>query len=136
MVFIALSLMAHFSGKACCAGLLALGYHNGVNSAQEGEPSDLKVAEDLMRTCYEMYRRTPTGLAPEIAFFSTRDAQRGYPSVSNTAGGGDFVIKPHVSIFHPSHALLVRPAAFVAEDQEGSVHNPSASLLTTWTAAD
>ena len=39
------------------AGLLALGYHHGVDTASKGEPSDLSVAEDLMRTCYEMYRR-------------------------------------------------------------------------------
>lgn len=31
--------------------------------------SDLELAENLMHTCYEMYRQTPTGLAPEIVFF-------------------------------------------------------------------
>jgi Glycosyl hydrolase family 47 len=30
---------------------------------------DLELAENLMHTCYEMYRQTPTGLAPEIVFF-------------------------------------------------------------------
>ena len=88
----------HWNDKLAFAGLLALGHHHGVNTAREGEPDDLAVAEDLMRTCYEMYRRTPTGLAPEIAFFKTKEAaahglsQAGDPE----AGGGDFVIKIHV----------------------------------------
>lgn len=67
-----------------------------METAQEGEPSDLKVAEDLMRTCYEMYRRTQTGLAPEIAFFKSKEAIHGFPSVDGTAGGGDFVVKRNV----------------------------------------
>ncbi len=86
--------MGHF------AGLLALGHHHGVETAQEGEPGDLKVAEDLMRTCYEMYRRTQTGLAPEIAFFKSREATHGHPQVDETAGSGDFVIKRNVSDRH------------------------------------
>jgi len=32
---------------------------------------DLKLAEELGRTCYEMYNVTATGLAPEIAYFNT-----------------------------------------------------------------
>lgn len=40
------------------AGLLALGHHHGVDTATKGEPGDLEIAEDLMRTCYEMYRRS------------------------------------------------------------------------------
>lgn len=79
-------------------GLLALGHHHGINTAAEGEPDDLEVAEELMRTCYEMYRRTPTGLAPEIAFFVTSETTASVPVVTNDAGGGDFVIKPNVGI--------------------------------------
>ncbi|CAC36930.2 Endoplasmic reticulum mannosyl-oligosaccharide 1,2-alpha-mannosidase [Schizosaccharomyces pombe] len=30
---------------------------------------DVKLAQELMRTCYEMYNMTATGLAPEIVFF-------------------------------------------------------------------
>ena len=51
-----------------------------------------------MRTCYEMYRRTPTGLAPELAFFETSEARHSH-SVQVTAensGGGDFLIKQMV----------------------------------------
>ena len=80
-------------------GLLALGHLHGLNSAHPGEPNDLAIAEDLMRTCYEMYRRTPTGLAPELAFFETSEAGHSH-SVQITAensGGGDFIIKPNVS---------------------------------------
>lgn len=31
---------------------------------------DLQLAEELARTCYEMYEVTATGLAPEIAYFN------------------------------------------------------------------
>lgn len=34
------------------------------------QEEDLSLARELMRTCYEMYRVTPTGLAPEIAWFN------------------------------------------------------------------
>lgn len=42
-----------------CVGLL------GVSDLE-----DLKLAEELGRTCYEMYNVTATGLAPEIAYFN------------------------------------------------------------------
>ncbi|EXJ96387.1 mannosyl-oligosaccharide alpha-1,2-mannosidase [Capronia coronata CBS 617.96] len=32
---------------------------------------NLKLAEELMKTCWGMYKVTPTGLAPEIAYFRT-----------------------------------------------------------------
>ncbi|RZF37766.1 hypothetical protein LSTR_LSTR012481 [Laodelphax striatellus] len=45
-------------------GTLALGYHHGL-------PEDhLKLAADLMETCYQTYAQRPTFLAPEISFFS------------------------------------------------------------------
>lgn len=31
---------------------------------------NLKLAEDLAKTCFEMYSVTTTGLAPEIAYFN------------------------------------------------------------------
>lgn len=31
---------------------------------------NLKLAEDLAKTCFEMYSVTSTGLAPEIAYFN------------------------------------------------------------------
>ena len=45
-------------------GTLALGYLNGM-------PSDhLELAKELMQTCYEMYKRMPTKLSPEIVYFN------------------------------------------------------------------
>ena len=35
--------------------------------------SDLELAEELMHTCYEMYRQTATGLAPESGRFNAED---------------------------------------------------------------
>ncbi|KAK9377088.1 glycoside hydrolase [Lipomyces chichibuensis] len=35
------------------------------------QASDMKLAKDLARTCYEMYRVTKTGIAPEIVYFNT-----------------------------------------------------------------
>lgn len=45
-------------------GTLALGYHYGLPS------SHLKLAFDLMDTCYNMYAQTATFLSPEIAYFN------------------------------------------------------------------
>jgi mannosyl-oligosaccharide alpha-1,2-mannosidase len=73
--------------------------------------SDLEIAEELAETCYQLYRRTPTGLAPEIVFFNEADStDRSTSSTSSTPsttpvegsypgahasdiGGGDFSIK-------------------------------------------
>ena len=62
-----------------------------------------------MRTCYEMYRRTQTGLAPEIAFFKSTEAIHGFPMVDGTAGGGDFVIKRNVSNSHAHSKYFYLP---------------------------
>ncbi|KAG8185415.1 hypothetical protein JTE90_018635 [Oedothorax gibbosus] len=45
-------------------GTLALGYHYGMPS------SHLKLAFDLMDTCYNMYAQTATKLSPEIVYFN------------------------------------------------------------------
>jgi len=45
---------------------LALGVLHGLDR------SHLQLAEELMRTCYEMYRAMPTGLSPEVAVFNMR----------------------------------------------------------------
>jgi len=60
-------------------GLLALGAANGAKALvhrdlslpdeEIGDSELMKIAGELTRTCVEMYTRTPTGLAPEIAFF-------------------------------------------------------------------
>lgn len=46
------------------SGTLALGVHNGLPRQH------LSIAEDLLTTCYQMYARQPTFLAPEIAYFN------------------------------------------------------------------
>jgi mannosyl-oligosaccharide alpha-1,2-mannosidase len=55
-------------------GALALADLHGVATARPGtaDAPDLEVARQLAHTCYQLYRRTPTGLAPEIAHFTDR----------------------------------------------------------------
>ncbi|KAI0228052.1 Endoplasmic reticulum mannosyl-oligosaccharide 1,2-alpha-mannosidase [Lamellibrachia satsuma] len=45
-------------------GTLALGTRNGLPVRH------LELAKRLLRTCFEMYRRMPTGLSPEIVYFN------------------------------------------------------------------
>jgi hypothetical protein len=52
----------HERWKGCLAG---------VGQWQRKLP-DILFAEHLMRSCYEMYRQTPLGLAPEIVVFEER----------------------------------------------------------------
>jgi len=70
-------------------GMLAL----GANASVVDEPMrthHMTFAKELMRTCYEFYRQTPTGLAPEIILFNNE------PNV-------DFIVDPH------AHHNLLRP---------------------------
>lgn len=46
-------------------GTLLLGHKNGMPE------SHLNLARDLLETCYQTYMKQPTGLAPEITYFST-----------------------------------------------------------------
>jgi mannosyl-oligosaccharide alpha-1,2-mannosidase len=62
------------------SGTLALGATKGLTKKQAMENNklnfedleNLKLAEDLAKTCFEMYSVTSTGLAPEIAYFHTQ----------------------------------------------------------------
>eukprot|EP01024_Parvocaulis_polyphysoides_P034919 TRINITY_DN3091_c0_g1_i4.p2 TRINITY_DN3091_c0_g1~~TRINITY_DN3091_c0_g1_i4.p2 ORF type:complete len:175 (+),score=10.86 TRINITY_DN3091_c0_g1_i4:196-720(+) len=75
-------------------GLLALGNFHQVETGQKNEPQDMEIARKLMQTCYEMYRRSPLGLASEIVHFQDHH-QGDYPKEhASDIGGGDFVIKP------------------------------------------
>ena len=67
-------------------------------SNPKNDPDDLALAADLMRTCYELYRRSPTGLAPEIAHFTHREeGDAAWPKRhAQDAGGGDFTVKAQV----------------------------------------
>jgi len=61
------------------SGTLALGATKGLTKKQAMENNmlnfedleNLKLAEELAKTCFEMYSVTSTGLAPEIAYFHT-----------------------------------------------------------------
>ena len=78
-------------------GILALGHFHGLNTGSKDEANDLELAEELMLTCYEMYRRMPTGLAPEIVFFIQHDNGADYPKQHHMdVGGGDFEVKRQV----------------------------------------
>ncbi|KAL5989965.1 Mannosyl-oligosaccharide 1,2-alpha-mannosidase mns3 [Asimina triloba] len=85
-------------------GTLALGATKGFTKKAAMESNllnfddleNLKLAEDLAKTCFEMYSVTSTGLAPEIAYFHTEGH-----SVGGLEGGNrsseyihDIVIKP------------------------------------------
>lgn len=60
-------------------GTLALGATKGITKKKAIEQNllnaedmeNLNLAEDLAKTCFEMYAVTSTGLAPEIAYFHT-----------------------------------------------------------------
>ncbi|KAI4295428.1 hypothetical protein L6164_035487 [Bauhinia variegata] len=62
-------------------GTLALGATKGLrkekamknNMLNFEDLENLKLAEDLAKTCFEMYSVTSTGLAPEIAYFHTEE---------------------------------------------------------------
>ncbi|GAB2254302.1 hypothetical protein Droror1_Dr00022111 [Drosera rotundifolia] len=62
-------------------GVLALGATKGITKARAmndnlltfEDMENLKLAEDLAKTCVEMYSVTSTGLSPEIAYFHVED---------------------------------------------------------------
>ncbi|KAA3489167.1 mannosyl-oligosaccharide 1,2-alpha-mannosidase MNS3-like [Gossypium australe] len=75
-------LLVLFSTEVCfLPGTLALGATKGLTKEKAMKDNlltfedleNLKLAEDLTKTCFEMYSVTSTGLAPEIAYFHTKD---------------------------------------------------------------
>ena len=81
-----------------CWYISALGHLHGVSTGGQDEPNDLEVARQLMLTCYEMYRQIPTGLSPEIVFFTQHDRGDDYPKLHHMdVGGGEFMAKQQVS---------------------------------------
>ncbi|KAK8575958.1 hypothetical protein V6N13_032729 [Hibiscus sabdariffa] len=62
-------------------GTLALGATKGITKEKAMKDNlltfedleNLKLAQDLAKTCFEMYSVTSTGLAPEIAYFHTKE---------------------------------------------------------------
>jgi endoplasmic reticulum Man9GlcNAc2 1,2-alpha-mannosidase len=51
-------------------GSLALAAHNGMPE------QFMEMGKQLTETCWEMYRRMPTGLSPEIVYFNTVPGSR------------------------------------------------------------
>lgn len=51
-------------------GTLALGVKNGMPEKH------MRLAEQLLETCYRMYADQPTGLAPEISYFNYEEVRR------------------------------------------------------------
>ena len=60
-------------------GTLLLGVHNGLSRRFAS------LAEQLVHTCYKMYKEMPTGLSPEIVHFniSQKSTQDIYVKVCN-----------------------------------------------------
>lgn len=94
-------------------GTLALGATKGITKkkAIEGDLltaedlENLKLAEDLAKTCFEMYSVTSTGLAPEIAYFHIEGASEGGLDGGNRSSEyvNDIIIK------HNDRHNLLRP---------------------------
>lgn len=49
------------------------------------QDEDLRLAEELMKTCWGMYKTTKTGLAPEIAYFNIDSPHRSYDASITSA---------------------------------------------------
>ncbi|KAB2637198.1 mannosyl-oligosaccharide 1,2-alpha-mannosidase MNS3-like [Pyrus ussuriensis x Pyrus communis] len=85
-------------------GTLALGATKGLtkeeamknNMLNFEDLENLKLAEDLAKTCFEMYSVTSTGLAPEIAYFHTKEFSEGGLDGGNKSSEymNDIIIKP------------------------------------------
>ncbi|KAJ3693879.1 hypothetical protein LUZ60_009359 [Juncus effusus] len=92
-------------------GTLALGATKGITKKKATESKslsnedleNLKLAEDLAKTCFEMYDVTSTGLAPEIAYFQIEGERDNGPHGGNTSSEyiNDIVIK-----YNDRHNLL------------------------------
>lgn len=86
------------------SGTLALGATKGITKEKAMKDNllnfedleNLKLAEDLAKTCFEMYAVTSTGLAPEIAYFHTKDFSEGGLDGGNKSSEyvKDIIIKP------------------------------------------
>lgn len=81
-------------------GLLAMGATEGRAIAEARQrpdwsavkQEDWSLAEDLTRTCYEMYHQTPAGLSPEIVVFN--DGSKTADQNWWQSETGDFYVKP------------------------------------------
>ena len=112
-------------------GVLALGYSEGLGRRWGGgnrvrewqatraltrlgmskDATHLDVARELARTCVQMYLRTPTGLAPEIAHFplSGLAKRKGEGGKGLTATGGGVAVLGDVLVKDKDSHNLLRP---------------------------
>lgn len=94
-------------------GTLALGATKGLTKAKAMEENlltfedleNLKLAEDLAKTCFEMYAVTSTGLAPEIAYFNSE----GYSEDGLDGGNKTSEYIHDIVIKHADRHNLLRP---------------------------
>ncbi|KAL2930598.1 Mannosyl-oligosaccharide 1 2-alpha-mannosidase MNS3 [Bienertia sinuspersici] len=84
-------------------GTLALGATKGMTKSKAMKDNmlsfedleNLRLAEDLVKTCVETYFVTSTGLAPEIAYFHVEDYfEEGYGGNNGSKFLNDIIIKP------------------------------------------
>lgn len=85
-------------------GTLALGATKGLTKERAmrenlltfEDMENLKLAEDLAKTCVEIYSVTSTGLAPEIAYFNIEGNSEGGPNGGNKSSKylNDIIIQP------------------------------------------
>lgn len=85
-------------------GTLALGATKGLTKKEAMKKNmlnfedleNLKLAEDLTKTCFEMYAVTSTGLAPEIAYFHTEEfSEQGHDGGNKSSEFiNDIIIRP------------------------------------------
>jgi len=74
--------MEHKMDHLVCfvAGMLALGVEEGIVPRGSDEASrHMSAARDLMRTCFDSYSRSPSGLGPEVMVFSAAGMGAGEP---------------------------------------------------------
>ncbi|GER24591.1 Mannosyl-oligosaccharide 1,2-alpha-mannosidase [Striga asiatica] len=94
-------------------GTLALGATKGMlkekamreNLLDFEDLENLKLAEDLTKTCYEMYSVTSTGLAPEIAYFKTE----GHSEDGSGGGNKSSMYAEDIIIKQADRHNLLRP---------------------------
>ncbi|RMZ79187.1 hypothetical protein DV738_g3550, partial [Chaetothyriales sp. CBS 135597] len=110
-------------------GTIALAVTNGSTVAEAKErlgplwtakhDENLRLAEELMKTCWGMYARTPTGLAPEISYFTVDSPPRQWqahldpnwtpPVSANLADGADQAWQSDYDIHPQDEHNLQRP---------------------------
>lgn len=97
--------------------VLALGATKGEKvwnaKLSDVDKEDLKLAEELVYTCYQMYEKTATGLGPEVVYFE------GYRAVSENSYIGDdlkFFAHDRFNILRPEVVESIYYMWYLTED--------------------